>query len=318
VSLEDISRATRVPTRFLEALETEQFDSMPAPVFIRGFIRAYCEAVGASSDDALALYHPAGETEAPPPRSTTRLRASASGNRGRRARGPVLVSLGLLGVLGVALAAVTLVLRPGRETPMIAVRQDVPPAGSAGIATATPDSASAAPANAAAGETEASPTLPSSGPDTAVRTPEPPATPAGPVAAVVPPAAPAPPRESPPPSALPRPNAATPAPVPGTAGPGPGRPAQNGSIVGAVTSPYRLVARAVEPTWIRVRMDDGRSSEETIPAGETREWVSNSPFVLTVGNAAGLTLELNGEKLPPLGGKGVVVPRLVIPPPPQQ
>jgi hypothetical protein len=26
-----------------------------------------------------------------------------------------------------------------------------------------------------------------------------------------------------------------------------------------------------------------------------------------------VSLELNGEKLPPLGGKGVVVPRLVLP-----
>lgn len=84
--------------------------------------------------------------------------------------------------------------------------------------------------------------------------------------------------------------------------------------MGTTTSPYRLVARVNEPTWIRVRMEDGRSTEETIPAGEIREWVSNGPFVLTVGNAGGIALELNGRALPPLGPRGAVIPRLVIPP----
>jgi hypothetical protein len=61
-------------------------------------------------------------------------------------------------------------------------------------------------------------------------------------------------------------------------------------------------------------MEEGRSTEETIPAGETREWISNSPFVLTVGNAGGIALELNGRPLPPLGARGAVISRLVIPP----
>jgi cytoskeleton protein RodZ len=94
-------------------------------------------------------------------------------------------------------------------------------------------------------------------------------------------------------------------------------PREAPSIVGAVTSPYRLVARASESTWVRVRTEDGRAIEDTIPAGESREWISNTPFTVTVGNAGGVALELNGEKLPPLGARGVVVPRLVLPPPQQ-
>ena len=84
--------------------------------------------------------------------------------------------------------------------------------------------------------------------------------------------------------------------------------------LGGVVSPYRLVARTLEPTWLRVRTDDGRATEETIPAGEVREWVSNRPFIVTVGNAAGVTLELNGQKLPPLGARGAVISRLILPP----
>jgi len=64
---------------------------------------------------------------------------------------------------------------------------------------------------------------------------------------------------------------------------------------------------------MRVRTEDGRTSEENIPAGETREWVSNRPFVLTIGNAGGIALELNGRRVPPLGPRGAVIERLVLP-----
>lgn len=86
------------------------------------------------------------------------------------------------------------------------------------------------------------------------------------------------------------------------------------AVVGSVASPYRLIARTNETTWIRVRTDDGRMSEENVPAGEVREWISNRPFVLTIGNAGGVSLELNGRALPPLGPKGSVIQRIVLPP----
>jgi cytoskeletal protein RodZ len=84
-------------------------------------------------------------------------------------------------------------------------------------------------------------------------------------------------------------------------------------LVGTVASPYRLVAKTTEPTWLRVRTEDGHLTEENIPAGEVREWVSNRPFVLTVGNAGGLTLELNGRPVPALGASGVVIRDLMLP-----
>ena len=87
------------------------------------------------------------------------------------------------------------------------------------------------------------------------------------------------------------------------------------TVIGGVTSPYRLVARTSEPTWLRVRTEDGRVSEETIPSGQSREWVSNRPFVLTIGNAGGIALELNGRALPRLGPSGAVINGLVVPPP---
>jgi cytoskeleton protein RodZ len=86
------------------------------------------------------------------------------------------------------------------------------------------------------------------------------------------------------------------------------------AAVGSVSSPYRLVARTNEATWLRVRTEDGRISEETVPPGEVREWISNRPFTLTIGNAGGVSFELNGRALPPLGPKGAVIQRIVLPP----
>ena len=76
---------------------------------------------------------------------------------------------------------------------------------------------------------------------------------------------------------------------------------------------HRLVARTHEPTWIRVKTEEGKTTEETIPAGQTREWTSAGKFTLTVGNAGGVNLEVNGRQLPPLGPSGAVIPRLVVP-----
>ena len=86
------------------------------------------------------------------------------------------------------------------------------------------------------------------------------------------------------------------------------------SATSGVSTPYRLVARVSEPTWIRVRTEDGRTSEETVPAGAVREWVSNRPFVITIGNAGGVSFELNGRALPSFGASGTVISGLVLPP----
>ncbi len=63
-----------------------------------------------------------------------------------------------------------------------------------------------------------------------------------------------------------------------------------------------------------MRTEDGHSTEETIPAGQTREWVSDRRFTITIGNAGGVTLELNGRTLPVLGSRGQVISKLVLPP----
>jgi cytoskeleton protein RodZ len=230
-SLTDMAVATRISERYLRALESDAPADLPAPVFVKGFIRAYCEFLGVPADEAIARYYQ--ERGAPVLGESRTVRA-------RPRKGwvghPLAISSALLLIFGGGLVALKLVSQPTPTRlaePRVAVR--------------APESA-----------------------------PE-----------MTPPAAPA---VSIPPSAAP--------------------PAKT---QGVVPEMQRLVVRAVEPTWIRVQIDDGRVVEELLKAGAQREWTSDRRFVLTIGNAGGLEIMLNGRPLPSLGARGAVIHRLSLP-----
>jgi cytoskeleton protein RodZ len=290
LSLDELSRLTRVAPRYLDALENDTFTALPAPVFTRGFIRAYCQAVGSSPEEALARYDGREGRETAPAapvahRASTPPSSSGSTEGEPRARSAILVSFVLLVVLGVALFAVALVTQPAREQ-----RAESPPPLEAPVPAAPPVAAITPAPDSPARPMPAPAAKP--GP---VKPPEPvrPTPPAGAAAPPLPPVVP-------------------PAPVapPGSRAWIP----QVQSATTGVSTPYRLVARVSEPTWIRVRTEDGRTTEETVPAGAMREWVSNRPFVITIGNAGGVSFELNGRPLPSFGASGTVISGLVLPP----
>lgn len=56
VSLDEISAATRIGTRFLEALENEQWERLPGGVFNRGFVRAISRFLGLDEENMVAEY----------------------------------------------------------------------------------------------------------------------------------------------------------------------------------------------------------------------------------------------------------------------
>ena len=56
ISLKEIATETRISIRFLEAIESEEFQRLPGGVFNRGFIRAYAVRVGLDPDLALSQY----------------------------------------------------------------------------------------------------------------------------------------------------------------------------------------------------------------------------------------------------------------------
>jgi cytoskeletal protein RodZ len=56
VSLEEVAKSTRIGSRFLEALENEQWEKLPGGIFNRGFVRAIAHYLGLSEEDLLSEY----------------------------------------------------------------------------------------------------------------------------------------------------------------------------------------------------------------------------------------------------------------------
>jgi cytoskeleton protein RodZ len=78
-------------------------------------------------------------------------------------------------------------------------------------------------------------------------------------------------------------------------------------------SGHRLNIQASSPTWVRIVVDDQPPKEMIIKAGESREWSGQQGFTLSLGNAGGVTLNLDGQDLPPVGKSGQVVRNIQLP-----
>jgi cytoskeleton protein RodZ len=254
LSVDELARGTRIGARFLRALEEGRLADLPAPVFVRGFIRAYCAAVGASPSAPLERY----EAQVGPPTPTAqvmatvaaRVQTSPASSPVMRARRPTPVrTLANLPVRPVWIAAVLLVVVGVALYRLVPLREGPPP---------TPPLA------------PAWPLPPPRGPDPGAGT-----------------------------SAVP----AAPMNWSGTA-PEPAPPAP---------ASRTLVVHAQERTWIQVRSDGGAVSEAVLQPGEVREWHGAERYFVTLGNAGGVTVELDGRRLPPLGGRGEIVRGFALP-----
>src|SRR5271168_425975 len=69
VSLKEVTSATRIGPRFLEALENEEWEKLPGGVFNRGFVRSIARYLGLDEENLLAEYDMSrgGEQSMPPP-----------------------------------------------------------------------------------------------------------------------------------------------------------------------------------------------------------------------------------------------------------
>ena len=76
---------------------------------------------------------------------------------------------------------------------------------------------------------------------------------------------------------------------------------------------HQLHIRAVERTWVRVVVDENFTQELMLQPNEQGQWQARDHFTLTVGNAGGIVVTLDGNRLPPLGRSGEVVRQLRFP-----
>ncbi len=65
ITLDDISVATKIGTRFLAALEEERFDQLPGGIFNKGFVRAYARHLGIDENQAIADFAAASAPSLP-------------------------------------------------------------------------------------------------------------------------------------------------------------------------------------------------------------------------------------------------------------
>jgi transcriptional regulator with XRE-family HTH domain len=64
ITVEDAERAIRIPRRYLEALEQENFSLLPAPVYARGFLRSYSGYLGLDPSELMPFF-PVGHVDEP-------------------------------------------------------------------------------------------------------------------------------------------------------------------------------------------------------------------------------------------------------------
>ncbi len=56
IALEDVARAIKLSVKLVEALESNEYDKLPHPVYIKGFIRAYARYLGLDENDAVLRF----------------------------------------------------------------------------------------------------------------------------------------------------------------------------------------------------------------------------------------------------------------------
>jgi hypothetical protein len=66
-------------------------------------------------------------------------------------------------------------------------------------------------------------------------------------------------------------------------------------------------------TWMLVTIDGRETRDVLLRPGETWEWRAQEGFVVTVGNAGGVELTLNGRPVSRLGEAGQVIRDLRLP-----
>ena len=265
VSLEEISAATKISIRFLRAIENEELSKLPGGIFTRSFVRTYARYLGLDEERVLADCQLAGRQK--PEVDIRRITASRARPNGAASRTRIAALL----VAGVLLASGYALFRYSRRimeqrssTPMV-----IPSSGPAPGTNPLANPAPVQPSTPVVSESNPSLTATSTSPRaaTALGT-----LPGGP------------------PSPRARANPASQSTTPETA-----------NAVAAYTDLVLQVA-ATERAWVAVDADGRTVLQKVLNPNEVENLKGHDSFDITVGNAQGVVLTLNGETLKPLGG----------------
>jgi cytoskeleton protein RodZ len=303
LDLDKISRELKISSRFLEAIEEERFDKLPAGVFAKSFVRQYARLLELDEEELANQVQKAIEPEPSPLKASENWQPEVPqihvprveewetvGDQDRFKWSSSLPALALVvavmlvcsGVYSfwqrsrhpapappVTHAAIPTTQPQAQQPPAApAVTAPQPPASNNETASAPPPAAAPAPA------------VPSSGSDhhdasSADRAPDAVAGSTGPTGLAGPtgPAAPQPADQTAPPN----PNATV-----------------------------RVELTADEPVWVLARADGKFLFSGTIEPNQTRVVEASGTLLLRLGNAGGVNITLNGKPIGTVGAKGQV------------
>jgi cytoskeleton protein RodZ len=278
MNLEQVSRELKISSRFLQAIEEENFEVLPAGVFAKSFVRQYARMLGLDEDEAAnevqrALTPPAAvvpafaataaakKTPALPEYYVPKVEAWQHVSDGRSSWSSPLAALALVVV---AMLGCSLIYGWWQ-------RQRHP--------------ATLAAAPAAYRQQPAAP----------ARNAEPDPQPAAPAPA---------PREGSTPVDPSAPGSAT-VPAPATAAAATSTAAETSAASGQPGA-VKVEVTAAEDVWVMARSDGKYLFSGTLKANETRTVEAANTVLLRVGNAGGVTITLNGKPIGEVGPRGQV------------
>jgi cytoskeleton protein RodZ len=104
----ELEQITKIRPKYLRALEDERFDILPAPTYVRGFLRSYAEALGLEPQPFVDEYNSrftVGDEEQEPTIRPRRAPAPRVDRSRRESRIAVLALLGIAVVTALVIAA---------------------------------------------------------------------------------------------------------------------------------------------------------------------------------------------------------------------
>ena len=85
-TLTEVSKAVYIKTKYLSALEEENFAAIPGEVYVKGFIRAYASYLGMDGEELVAQYDGPSESILLQKETPTAVTEGGKGRRRRRCK----------------------------------------------------------------------------------------------------------------------------------------------------------------------------------------------------------------------------------------
>src|SRR5665648_1209054 len=99
LSIKDVEDGTKIRSKYLQALEEDDFESIPGPTFVKGFMRTYAEFLDLDADSMVYEYRSAYE-RLPDPHQIRPLNARPRSNSVRRSS--IHVVVGIVALIAIA------------------------------------------------------------------------------------------------------------------------------------------------------------------------------------------------------------------------